>query len=166
MRDLPVAGAYNSVLFVCTGNIFRSVAAEYSLACLTRDGELVVTSAGTQANQGQGFASIYDYLQTKGGRKMVHAPRLLHSDHFMANRLVVAMSTDHQEFISQMFDCQSVLFNELCHGRTEPLLDLHEAIVDWQANTTAAWTYIRETIDYIWDSLATWVARDVRRVAL
>ena len=42
--------------------------------------------------------------------------------------LVIAMSTDHQAFLFDAFQYRAPLFNEVCHGRSEPLSDIWGAI--------------------------------------
>ena len=144
-----------SILFVCTGNIFRSVSAEYALKHrLGAATALHVASAGTRADQGAGHWRIHEYLGRKGADSTAHRPRRVTTALLAEFDLVVAMGEDHRAQLKAEFGRDSVLFNELCHGRPTPVLDLHEAVEDWLTNERAAWDYIHSTIDYIWDSSA------------
>ena len=59
-------GKFQSVLFVCTGNIFRSVTAEYALKIrLGGDTSCVVGSAGTDIKP----QPVHDSVQTSITRK-------------------------------------------------------------------------------------------------
>lgn len=56
-----------SVLMVCTGNIFRSPAAQFLLARDLGDAGVEVTSAGTRAVRGHGVAGTMDVLLRRDG---------------------------------------------------------------------------------------------------
>ncbi|MBI5616454.1 MAG: low molecular weight phosphatase family protein [Gammaproteobacteria bacterium] len=142
-----------SILFVCTGNIFRSVSAEYALKHhLGPETTLRIASAGTRADQGEGHWRIHEYLDRKGIASKAHRPRRVSARILAEHELVVAMGEDHRARLREEFGRDSVLFNELCHGLSTPVLDLHEAVDDWLTNERAAWDYIYRTIDYIWAS--------------
>jgi hypothetical protein len=63
------------------------------------------------------------------------------------------MSTDHQAFLLDTFEIRVPLFNDVCHGRSEPLLDVWEAIPDWETDTDAVRNYVYQVMDYIWTSI-------------
>jgi len=63
------------------------------------------------------------------------------------------MGLNHSEFIRQHFNRDVRLFNEICFPKREPILDLHEAIPDWQLNLVASRDYVVSVIDYIWDTM-------------
>jgi protein-tyrosine phosphatase len=150
----------SSILFVCTGNIFRSVSAEYaSKYHLGAASTLRIASAGTRADQGEGHRRIHEYLRRKGAYSFAHRPRRVTAELLADYELVVAMGEDHRAHLKSEFGRDSVLFNELCYGLSTPVLDLHEAIEDWLTNERAAWDYIHRTIDYLWDASAHLLAR-------
>jgi hypothetical protein len=70
-----------------------------------------------------------------------------------ASDLVIAMSTDHQAFLLNTFRYPALLFNEICHGRSEPLLDVWEAIPTWETDLDAARHYAFHVMEYIWASI-------------
>jgi hypothetical protein len=63
---------------------------------------------------------------------------------------VIAMSTDHREFIAERFGRHDVLlFTEACGLEPAPLLDVGEAIADAGSNPTAVEAHVRFIIDRI-----------------
>jgi hypothetical protein len=67
--------------------------------------------------------------------------------------LVIAMSTDHQAFPVDTFQYRAPLFNDVCHGRSEPLLDVWEAIPTWETDLDTARQYAFQVMEYIWTSM-------------
>jgi hypothetical protein len=70
-----------------------------------------------------------------------------------ASDLVIAMSTDHQTFLLETFEYRAPLYNEVCHGRSEPLLDIWEAIPAWETDRDAARHDAFRVMEYIWTSI-------------
>lgn len=144
-------GAVQSVLFVCTGNIFRSVAAEYALKL-----RLGVNTSCIVGSAGIGIKSqpVHDWVQTrlhgKGADLTRHVPRGLTHELVEAADLVVAMGRDHQNFIREQFGRNVPLFNQICLGHDTPILDLHEVMPDWEADPERARAYVCSVIDVIW----------------
>jgi len=63
---------------------------------------------------------------------------------------VIAMSTDHREFIAREFGRHDVrLYTEACGLEAAPLLDIHEAVADHATNPEASAAHVRWTIDRI-----------------
>ena len=139
-----------SVLFVCTGNIFRSVAAEYGLrdALLPRR-DVPVFSAGTEDYPYMVRANVRDYLLEKGIDVRNHARRTLTRAVLDESRLVVAMSTDHRSFLIERFGIEVPLFTEACGGAAEALPDIEEVVSDYRTNAAAVDAHVRHTIDRI-----------------
>jgi protein-tyrosine phosphatase len=138
------------VLFVCTGNIFRSLTAEYALrdALLPRR-DVLVSSAGTEDFPHVVRASVRDYLLAKGIDVRNHERRTLTRALLEESRLVVAMSTDHRSFLIERFGIEAPLYTEACGGAAEPLPDIEDVIADYQTNLPAVETHVRHTIDRI-----------------
>jgi protein-tyrosine phosphatase len=144
-------GKLQSVLFVCTGNIFRSVTAEYALkARLGASTSCVVSSAGIDAKP----QSVHDWVQTKlrekGADPTSHVQRQLTQEVVDAADLVIAMGRDHQVFVRKQFGRDVPLFNQVCLGHDQPILDVHEAIPDWETDPERARAYVWSVIDVIW----------------
>jgi protein-tyrosine phosphatase len=143
-----------SILFVCTGNIFRSMTAEYALkARLAPRSPIRVSSAGTLAMPQEMHPDIRAYLVQRGMDPSQHYQRKVSAELLHATDLVIAMSTDHQSFLFDTFRYRAPLFNDVCHGRSEPLLDVWEAIPTWETDLDAARNYVFQVMEYIWASV-------------
>lgn len=138
------------VLFICTGNIFRSLTAEYALrAALLPRRDVVVSSAGTEDFPHVVRANVRDYLFAKGFDVRNHQRRTLTRALLDESRLVVAMSTDHRSFLSEQFGIDVRLYTEACGGAAEALPDIEDVIADYRTNSAAVDDHVRHTIDRI-----------------
>lgn len=138
------------VLLVCTGNIFRSLTAEYALrAVLQENPEIHASSAGTDDYPHVVRPEVRDYLLTKGLDVGAHRRRTLTRALLDESHLVLAMSTDHHAFIRERYGLSVPLFLEACGGGAEALPDIEEVISDYLTNAAAVTGHIRLTIDRI-----------------
>jgi protein-tyrosine phosphatase len=143
-----------TVLFICTGNIFRSLVAEYALkAALGPTATIVAGSAGIQASPQTIHPIILQRLVLKGANPSNHRQRKLTHELLQAADLPVAMGLDHQEYVRVQFAKEILLFNQICYERNDPVLDIHEAITDWHVNMDAACAYALSLVDYIWEAM-------------
>lgn len=149
-----------SVLFVCTGNVFRSVTAEYALRANMGPGvRLIVGSAGTEAKPQPLHPMIIEYLRAKGADPSAHVQRKLTRELLEDSDLTVAMGFDHRDFIREQFGRDVPLFNQVCFEKEEPVLDVHEAMPDWQSNMDEARAYVQSVVDHIWEATPSLLAR-------
>ncbi len=149
-----------SILFVCTGNVFRSLVAEYALkARLGLDSGYIVGSAGTEAPPQPVHPLVMDCLLEKGADPSPHVPRKLTQELLNGADIPVAMGLDHREFIRKKFDRDVLLFNQICCQKEEPILDVHEAMPNWPVSPEAARSYVVSVIDYIWNAMPAFLAR-------
>jgi protein-tyrosine-phosphatase len=151
---------FQSVLFVCTGNIFRSMTAEYALkAGLGIGSSCLVSSAGIVVKP----QSVHDWVQTrlreKGADTTTHIQRQLTKELVEAADLVIAMGRDHQVFLRERFGRNVPLFNQVCLGQDRPILDLQEMIPDWETDPERARAYVWSVIDVIWAAAPTLLPR-------
>jgi protein-tyrosine phosphatase len=138
------------VLFVCTGNIFRSLAADVALrALLAHRTDIRVSSAGTDDFPHEVRPRVSSYLLTKGFDVSAHRRRTLTQVLVDESDLVVAMSTDHQELIRNRFARRVPVFLEACGEPSAWLPDIEDVIPDWQTNKVAVEAHVRATIDRI-----------------
>jgi len=93
------------------------------------------------------------YLVQRGVDPSPHQQRRVSAALLSASDLVIAMSTDHQAFLVDTFQYRAPLFNEICHGRSEPLLDVWEAIPTWETDFDVARQYAFQVMEYIWTSM-------------
>lgn len=143
-----------SILFVCTGNIFRSLTAEYALkARLGAGSPIRASSAGTLALPQDMHPDIRAYLVERGMDPAHHRQRKVSAELLQTSDLVIAMSTDHQAFLFDVFQHRAPLFNEVCHGRSEPLLDVWEAVPTWATDFEAARSHAFRVMEHIWTSM-------------
>jgi protein-tyrosine phosphatase len=143
-----------SILFVCTGNIFRSMTAEYALkAMLDPRSPIRVSSAGTVALPQAMHPDVRAYLVQRGVDPSPHQQRKVSAELLRASDLVIAMGTDHQAFLVEAFQYRAPLFHDVCHGRSEPLLNIWEAIPTWETDLDAARHYAFQVMEYIWASI-------------
>jgi protein-tyrosine phosphatase len=137
-------------LFVCTGNIFRSLTADMALSrLLERRAAIQVSSAGTVDYPHEVRPYTREYLLAKGFDVSGHRRRTLTQAMVDESHLVVAMSTDHQVTIRERFGRTVPLYLEVCGEAAEWLPDIEDVIPDYQTNRLAVETHVRRTIDRI-----------------
>jgi protein-tyrosine-phosphatase len=128
--------------------------AEYALkARLDPQSRMRVSSAGTVAIPQEMHPDVRAYLLQRGMDPSPHQQRRVSAELLSASDLVIAMSTDHQSLLFETFEYRAPLFNEVCHRRSVPLLDLWEAIPTWETDLEAARTYAFHVMEYIWASI-------------
>ena len=138
------------LLFVCTGNIFRSLTADAALTrLLAGRGDVHVSSAGTVDYPHQVRPYTREYLLSKGFDVSGHRRRTLTRAIMDESHLVVAMSTDHQATIRERFGREVPLFLEVCGEAAQWLPDIEDVIPDHQTNRVAVEAHVRMTIDRI-----------------
>jgi protein-tyrosine phosphatase len=149
-----------SILFVCTGNIFRSMVAEYAVRAQFGTESLYrIESAGIEAKPQTIHPIIRALLIQKGVDPSVHVQRKLTQEVIERVDLIIAMGQDHQEFIQRRFGRTVPLFDEVSFGRETPVLDLHEALPNWEYDLERARDYVESVVDHIWDAAPALVAR-------
>jgi protein-tyrosine-phosphatase len=128
--------------------------AEYALrARLDPRSPIRVSSAGTVALPQEMHPDVRASLVQRGVDPSPHQQRRVSAELLHATDLVIAMSTDHRAFLLNTFRYRAPLFNDVCHGRSEPLLDVWEAILTWETDHDAARNYAFQVMDYIWASI-------------
>lgn len=149
-----------SVLFICTGNIFRSMVAEYALrAHLSGQDQYHVQSAGTEARPQSIHPVVRALLIHKGIDPAGHIQQKLSEELVERVTLVIAMGDDHRAHMFQRFGRQVPLYNQVSLGTENPILDLHEAIPNWECELEKARKYVESVVDHIWNSTPRLIAR-------
>ena len=139
------------VLFICTGNIFRSLTAEYALRdVLGTRCDIGVASAGTEDFPHVVNPYVRDYLLSRGLDVSRHRRRTLTAELLQERGPVIAMSTEHRAILRDRFHLRDVpLFTEACGFPTEPLPDVDEVVKDYKTNPSAVEAHVRTIIDRI-----------------
>ena len=147
---MPQEDAPYRILFVCTGNIFRSLTADVALRKLLAGNPGVhVSSAGTDDFPHVVRPYTGGYLLSKGFDVSSHQRRTLTPAILAESRLVVSMSTDHQAILRERFGRQTPLFLEVCGMEPEWLPDIEDVIPDYRTNRPAVEAHVRSTVDHI-----------------
>ena len=143
------------ILFVCTGNIFRSMIAENALRHTAGSASSYrFASVGTEANPQEMVDLVRDGLLARGINPTGHKQRKLTPALFNAADLVIAIGFDHASFIKEHYHTEVPLFNEVAHGRREAILDTWEAVPDYAENRADRDAHIQQVLHHICDSAA------------
>lgn len=149
-----------SILFACTGNIFRSLAAEYALKrYLGPQGVYCVGSAGIEAEPQSIHPIVRARLLERGADPVGHLQRKLTQFLLDETDCIVAMGRDHQEAVQRLFGLSILLFNQRCCDRDEPILNLYEVIPTWEQDVELAQAYVVSVVDHIRDAIPRFAAR-------
>ena len=149
-----------TVLFICSGNIFRSMSAEYALRAHLGAGNVVsVRSAGLYDAPHGIVGFVRDHLQSKSIDITPHRPTRLTKPMLEAVALPVAMGFEHRDAIEQDFGRRLPLFSEIAYGTEEALRDVWEVVPDWRDNEAEAAAYGCSVIDYIHDGMPGFLRR-------
>jgi diadenosine tetraphosphate (Ap4A) HIT family hydrolase/protein-tyrosine-phosphatase len=142
------------ILFVCTGNIFRSLSAKYCLEDYIRKNNIkdtIVDSAGTIAGKEAINPIVLSELNALGIDSSKHVQKKLSKKDLEDNDLVIVMAKDHLNFINKNFNFdETVLFNEVVTGDKTSILDVNEAIPDWHSHERRSERYLRRAVRYIY----------------
>jgi protein-tyrosine phosphatase len=141
------------ILFVCTGNIFRSMIAEYALSqAAGTDSPYVFSSAGTEAKAQKMDSLVHQLLHQSGLKPNGHQQRRLTPEIFTHADLIVSIGLDHAAYIQEHFGHEAVLFNQIAYGQRQPILDTWEAVPDFADNNQARQAHIRQVVAHISDA--------------
>ena len=117
-----------SILFVCTGNIFRSLSAEYCLKhyiLKKKQKEWNIHSAGIIAKKEPVHNIVFETLNHFGIENVHHTQRKLTKKILDNSDIVIAMAKDHKKFIKSKFGYDKVyLFNELAINYNSSVRDI------------------------------------------
>jgi protein-tyrosine phosphatase len=142
-----------SVLFVCTGNVFRSMSAEYCLKQLLSDRGIKgwrVSSAGIEAMPEPVHPKTLEVLEKLGIQKIEHKQKKLTKKMLEDNDVVVAIAKDHLDFIQlKLRHPRVLLFNELALRQRTSIWDIEDTVKDYKTNRKAVEKQIERTVKEI-----------------
>jgi len=137
------------VLFVCTGNVFRSMTAECCLKSFLKkvnNRRIRVSSAGIEANYELANPVTIATLSYLGINIADHVQTKLTEELVRENDIIVSMAKDHQQYIMRHFGEYSPLFNEIAHDEATSVKDIESL----QGNQ--ALEHFKDTVLHIYDS--------------
>jgi len=141
------------ILFVCTGNVFRSMSGDYCLKNYLKKKNIKgfkISSAGTHAKNQKIAKETQKTLLSLGINVKKHKQRRINQKIYNENDLIIAMAEDHKEFIEKRFGKEKVvLFKEILYGKKISLRDLNEEIPNWVEDQKADEEYERYVVKYI-----------------
>lgn len=140
------------ILFVCTGNTFRSATAEFLLKDYLKKNTITnfsVSSAGTKGNQGGVFPETIEAMNRYNIDISKHEYRVLNQNIVNDADVIISMTHVHKNFILEKFSRESYLFNELAKNESTDLKDDKEA----EGEYVNIKDFIFETIDIIHDGI-------------
>jgi len=113
------------ILFVCTGNVFRSAAAEKLFNFIVaREGvPAVASSAGLKAARGAGLSkTAARFLSSRGVTELAHSPSPVDQLKIINADLVIAMERWQYHFLTDNFPAHSFKFRLLTSFSSDPAL--------------------------------------------
>ncbi len=145
-----------NVLFVCTGNIFRSLSAERILKqhlANNKNNRINVASAGTVARPQPVSQYVLNRLAKYGIDATDHQQTRISPELLCKQDLIISMADYHQDIIRDEFGFDSVLFNKLAINQNTSVDDVDDAIPDFH-NKPKQWeNFTNKTIEHIHDSM-------------
>jgi len=145
------------ILFVCSGNVFRSMCAEYSLKkyCeLHNITDISVESAGIYGDKKQDIRpEVIDEFKKLDVNITGHKSRKLTKEMLDNNDLIISMGLNHKKYIKDVFGYHSVLFEEVCLGNKEPILDNNESLKNYTIYSWQSEQFNRQMVRNIYNDV-------------
>ncbi|MBN2095326.1 MAG: HIT domain-containing protein [Candidatus Aenigmarchaeota archaeon] len=146
-----------SILFVCTGNTFRSAIAEQSFRKYLNDNNIPgwkVGSAGIIARKDSMDPKTVSSLEMLGVSSIKHRQKKLTRKMLKRHDIIVAMAENHAEFIKTKLGFSRVLlFNELATNKKTSVLDIQDEVKDYRTNRRAVERKIEKTACHIFRNI-------------
>ena len=114
------------ILFICTGNVFRSMIAEKCLKSyiLKNDiKDIKVDSAGIGTKLQKPEQATLERLNFHGIKTLNHQYKQINQKLIDNSDLIISINTPHQKYLKENFKIDTPLFNEVAFGRKEGILD-------------------------------------------
>lgn len=142
-----------SILFVCTGNTFRSMSAEIAFKKYLADNKIggwKVGSAGIVAEKKPINPKTLAVLAKIGVKIGNRKPVKLNEKMLRDYDIVVCLAENQLDFLNSKFGYKSaLLFNELAEGKKVSIWDVEDDVKDHKTNKKAVEKKIERTINEI-----------------
>ena len=143
------------ILFVCTGNVFRSMIAKECAKNYVKRHEIkdiVIDSAGTKTKIQEPRPETIERLKSHK-IECSHQYKQITKEIIETTDLVIPMSTDHQKFLTENYSLDAPLFNKIAFGKNEPILDFHEFKTNIESSPDEMKEYAYFMVNYIHDAM-------------
>jgi len=126
------------ILFVCSGNVFRSMCAKYCLEYFLAKNNIKnisVDSAGISvtSKKPQNIAlEVKELLFKKGIDVSKHLSKNVSKVDLKSFDLVISMGYNHKKYLKEKYGISSVLFNKVCYGVNYPVYDNNEILKEYK----------------------------------
>lgn len=142
-----------SILFICTGNTFRSMSAEYAFKKYLSDNKIngwKAASAGIVAEKKPINPKTLEVLEKMGVKIGNRKPVKLNGKMLRDYDIVVCLAENHFDFLNSEFGYKNaLLFNELAEGKKVSIWDVGDEVKDHKTNKKAVNKKIENTIKEI-----------------
>lgn len=156
------------ILFVCTGNVFRSMIAEKCFKKYISDNlleeDFSIDSAWIAPIKQDVQKDVIDRLDYYWINCNNHKYKKINEKLVSESNYIIAMNFDHKDFIKNQFNLDIPLFNELAYNKSTWISDFWEFLDFWWFNLKnidlndtkykkEIRDYIYYTVDYIYNSI-------------
>ena len=122
-----------TILFVCTGNIFRSMSAELLLKKYISEKkikDLNIISAGITAHKQEIKEIVKKKLNEFNIDYSLHSQKKLTKEMIDSADLIITFTEKQKEYLEQEYNCYVSLFNKICFSENTSLLDDCDVFID------------------------------------
>ncbi|MFA5745849.1 MAG: hypothetical protein WCX73_00865 [Candidatus Pacearchaeota archaeon] len=139
-----------TILFVCTGNVFRSMCAELFLKKHLKEKniKIKVASAGIIAKKQEIHPIVREELDKFKIDYSKHKQRKVTRKILDSSDIIISMAKVHQKFLKEKFNTDSILFNEICFNKDEDFLDYPDILKQTKSKKKAD-NYLKKAIKRI-----------------
>ena len=152
----------HKVIFVCNGNVYRSLSAECLLKHYLNIHKIEgweIFSAGTTARKQDINPTSISKLKSLGIKKINHKQHRLNKSMLKKFDTVIAMAVDQIDFMKTKFNyTRPFLFNELARNEKSSIWDIGDNVKDYLTNPEGVTKEINKTIQHIHDNIPGLVA--------
>ncbi len=146
-----------TILFICTGNVFRSMCAQYCFNEYARKNNLhwKANSAGTfQKTQNYIDPFLKEVLLDFGMDVSSHTAKKLTLKVLKSADVAVAMAAPHKKYVKEKFSADIPLYNELL-GKNGSVPDIEDEIDNHHEKREEVEKHLRKIVMYIHDTIQT-----------